>query len=323
MRDITPFNRPSPHAKDVSDITSSTIQALFKSFLSSFSGSSRVTMRYALRMVANSLGMSEDRPVDELPWHTLTASAVEDVKETLNSSGLSPRTVRLYLQAVRALCRAMYIRGLMRGDDYQLIKEVKMPKGRNRVGRGRAVENKYRDKLIENCIRDERIQGVRDAALIAMFFGSGMRRAEVVSIKCEDLNLNEGEVKVVVKGGDTVFKYLTGWSIPYIRQWVEVRNAKLKNPKGPLFSRIIKSGKVQEAAITGRGAYYLLRERSLSAGLPFIVKPHDARRTMGTLIIAEHGDIIAQRVLGHANLATTAIYDKRSDDVIKTIFRDK
>ena len=59
------------------------------------------------------------------------------------------------------------------------------------------------------------------------------------------------------------------------------------------------------------------------AGIPFIVRPHDARRTMGTQMIEEHGELVAQRVLKHANLSTTRIYDKRDDSMVKSIFKDK
>lgn len=155
-----------------------------------------------------------------------------------------------------------------------------------------------------------------------MLFGSGMRRAEAAAIRCEDLNLDEGYVDVVAEGTHRVRKYLAAWALPYLEQWQAARYAKLRARTGYLFSRISKAGKVGETALTGRSVYFLLWQRSEAAGLPFLVKPHDARRTVGTSVIAEHGDIAAQKVLGYASLSTTAIYDMRGEDFKKAIVRN-
>ena len=317
---LAPFSRDRGRT-DLAGISADMIEAVFASFIGGFAASSKITMRYSLRRFADDIGFPVEVKVERLPWHTVTASIFHETVTKWNDSELSKSTIRLYMHAIRGLMRALYIRGLYSGDEYHLLREVRLPKGRNRVGRGRAIERQYRDDLLAACMGDDRPQGVRDAAIIALLFGSGMRRAEAASILCENMSLDNAEVNVKVKGGDTVTKYLAAWSIPYIRAWLEIRNAK-RGVRGPLFTPIIKGGRISTNAITGRGIYYLLQERSIHAGLPFIVKPHDARRTIGTQMLSDYGDIIAQRVLGHANLSTTAIYDKRSDEVVKNVMRD-
>lgn len=294
----------------------------FDAFLDNFSKSSRVTICYSLRRIADSLGLQRDVHLRTLPWHSVTAVNFQGAIRTLSQEELAPATIRLYMHAYRGLVLTLFTRGLLPDREYLRIKAIKLPKGQNRTGRGRAVENSYRDALLRTCRNDDKIQGVRDAALIALLFGSGMRRAEAARIVCEKLNLDQGEVEVQVKGGDTVVKYLTSWCIPFLEDWLRVRNAK-NGMQGDLFCKISKGGKIGKSCLTGRGIFYILEKRSIEAGLPFLVRPHDARRTMGTSIIAEHGEVIAQRVLGHAHLSTTAIYDKRSDDVIKTVLKNR
>ncbi len=320
MHSIAPFQRPIAGEMQPM-ITPARIASVLNTLISGFSSpGSKATFRYALRRAADGLGFSQEK-VDHLAWHTVTADAFQNLVNDWHEEGLSKATIRLYMWAMRALCQALYIRGMFDQTEYLLLKEVKFPRGRNKVGRGRSIERKYRDALLQDCKEDERVQGVRDAALIAILFGSGMRRAEVVSITVENLALHDGEVNVKVKGGDTVTKYLAAWVIPYLQQWLDLRNAK-HGQTGSLFSKISKSGKIGEIPLTGRGLYFLMGERSKRAGLPFLVRPHDARRTLGTNMLTEHGDLIAQRVLGHANLSTTAIYDKRSDNMIKDIMRE-
>jgi integrase/recombinase XerC len=312
---------PAP-AGTALDPSPSMIAQVVRNFMAGFAPNSRVTMRYALRRIADDLGMGSDKvPIDGLPWHRVTASEFSELlfvwRETLDVS-----TIRLYMHALRGVARACYVHGLMPSEQFVLLKEVKLPRGRNKSGRGRSVEQQYRNALLADCQKDDRVQGLRDAALIALLFASGLRRAELAGVLADNLNLDEGEVKVKAKGGDTVVRYFAAWAIPYLRRWIEYRSEQ-DVYGGPLFTRISKAGKLGSQKLTGRGVFYLLETRSKRAGLPFLVRPHDGRRTIGTDMIAEHGELIAQRVLGHADLSTTRIYDMRKNEVVKEIFKNR
>ncbi|MCF6783706.1 tyrosine-type recombinase/integrase [Stutzerimonas stutzeri] len=300
--------------------TSEQMAQVLRDFMAGFAPSSRITMRYALRRIADDLGFngSEVTKVEHVPWYSIRAAAVSELLFVWRDQ-LEVGTIRLYMHALRGVARACFIRGMMPADEFALLSQVRLPRGRNKVGRGRALEQQYKAALLSDCMNDERIQGVRDAALIALLFGSGIRRAEAASLLDENLDIDEGELKVRVKGGDYVVRYLAAWTIPYLQAWRDVRRSNELH-RGPFFSRIWKGGKVTNTAMQGRSLFYLLEERSKRAGLPFLVRPHDARRTVGTEMLSTHGELIAQKVLGHADLSTTRIYDKRSDEVVKRIF---
>lgn len=293
---------------------------VMREFLAGFAPNSRITMRYALRRIADDLGISGSSSVkvDHIPWHTVTAAGMSELlfiwRDQLDTS-----TIRLYMHALRGVARACFIRGMMPSDQFALLGQVKLPRGRNKAGRGRAVEQTYKATLLRDCMEDERVQGVRDAAIIALFFGSGIRRAEAANLMDENLDLDEGELGVKVKGGDYSVRYIAAWALPYLRAWRDVRRANDLH-RGPYLCRIWKGGKLANTALKGRSLFYLLEYRSKRAGLPFLVRPHDARRTVGTEMLTNHGELIAQKVLGHADLSTTRIYDKRSDEVVKRIF---
>nr|EIU2716804.1 tyrosine-type recombinase/integrase [Pseudomonas aeruginosa]EIU2862369.1 tyrosine-type recombinase/integrase [Pseudomonas aeruginosa] len=305
----------------ISAITPDMISEVFNAFMVGFAPSSQVTYRYCLSVIAEDLGFPPGVPVERQPWHTMTANGLAIAMASWPGAGLAKKTVQLYVHAVRGFARALMLKGLLPAHEYLLLREMKPPKGANRVGRGRAVENQYRDQLLKDCIQDERPHGVRDAAMIATLFGSGMRRAELAGMRLENLNLEEGSVVVTVKGGDQVIKYITSWALPYLRDWVELRLEKTKLYKAPIFSKISKSGLIGPDQLTGRGVFYLLEQRCKKAGLPFLIRPHDARRTMGTMLIEEHDVLLAQKVLGHADLSTTRIYDMRAEKAIKNVMK--
>ncbi|ALN21709.1 MULTISPECIES: site-specific integrase [Ectopseudomonas] len=284
-------------------------------FLGKMASSSKLNIRYSMARIATDAGIIPgDRPIESVPWHTLNASAVTSLIDTWQARELSNDTISLNVQIIRGCARACFLAGLMPAEQFALLKEIKPPRGRNKRGRGRAVALRWRDLMFEECLKDERPQGIRDAAILGVFFGVGLRRAEVSRIQVEDVDIDAGEVRLKVKGGNTVTKYLSPLAVRHLHPWIEVR-AKSLGYRGPLFCRILKNGKLVDKAVKPNGLYYLLEQRSKHAGLPFLVRPHDARRTVGTWALSEFGEIVAKEVLGHANLSTTAIYDMRGDKI--------
>lgn len=295
---------------------------IIRDYFSYQSASSEETIRLALRRMAAELGiLPASARIEDVEWHNIKPSDFSDLmyawRERLRSV-----SVRRYLSALRGVCRTCFFAGTMSGDEYARIREIKFPKGTNRVGRGMRVERKYQKKMLDSCMEDDRIQGVRDAAILAILFGTGIRRAEAASVRECDIDILIGQLIVTVKGGNTEPRYIAAWALPYIQHWIEVKS-KMGRGDEFLFVGITKGGRITDRQLTGRGVLYLLEERSIKAGLPFLVRPHDARRTMGTEMIEEHGELIAQRVLGHSSLNTTRIYDKRSDSVIKDIMSER
>jgi len=304
------------------DVTPEIMRQVYRRFVAPLAPSSRMTIKYALSRMADGLGiLPVDGDLEVLPWHTVTADQFSDLMIALQGE-LEPPTIRLYMFALRGITRACFIAGLMPAAQFALIKEVKMPRGRNQIGRGRMVEDRFLKAVLKCCREDERVQGVRDAALIALIFGSGVRRAEAASIDHGSIDLREGEFRVRTKGSKWVLKYLQAWAIPFIEEWLAVRRQEGLTG-GAVFTSIVKGGRITRKRLTGRGIFYILEERSKLAGLDFHIRPHDGRRTLGTKMIEEHGELFAQRVLGHADLSTTRIYDKRADSVIKQVFKSR
>lgn len=294
-------------------------EQVLRDYFSAQSLVSEKATRLTFRRIAAELGiLTESARIEDVAWHTITASDFSELIY-LWRERVGTVSVRRYLSALRGLSRMCFLNGMMSGDVYARIKEVKLPKGSNIAGRGMRVERAYQKKLIDSCLADERVQGVRDAAILAVLFGSGIRREEAASLTESDINLAAGELRLKVKGGNSVVRFLSAWAIPYVQDWLEIKALKLERKGGFVFVRINKSGVISEDRLSGSGVYYLFEQRSIKAGLPFLVRPHDARRTMGTEMIEQEGELIAQRVLGHKSLDTTRIYDKRNDDVLRNI----
>lgn len=306
------------------DVTVGAVEEACKAFMRSLQPSSKRTVRFIMKKLAIDLGFpvadQHGLPikVEHLPWHVVTSDMVTTLTDMWSEKDLSKKTTSLRLYVLKGISRACFMRRLVGAHQYMMIKEIKAAGTINEIGRGREIRNELRDALLKNCMEDERIQGLRDAAIIALLFGSGIRRAEATSVQAETVDLENAEFKIKGKGGKLSQAFMSPLAIKHVAAWLEVRN-KLVGPRGPLFSRILKGGKVLKTGIKPDSLYRLMMERSLKADLPYLVRPHDARRTMATRIIKEEGELAAQAALRHKNLSTTQIYDMRKREKVKEI----
>ena len=300
-------------------MTRYTVEHALDAFRSRMMPSSWITVGYALTRAASDLGFY-DFDLKDVPWEQVTYPVLQRLVGMWKSE-MAGATLKLHVYAVRGLLRSCFTHGLITQHAYALLSEVKVGGDTNEVGRGKYVEELNRRKLIESCEADERrTLAVRDKAITALLFGAGIRRAEAVSLLIENLDLSQGSFRVTVKGGRFVEKYLAGWAIKHLQEWLGVL-AEQGQTSGPVLRRVSNGGRALEN-MKADGLYKALKYRSIAAGIP-VVKPHDARRTVATDLIRAKGISFAKIALGHKSITTTQRYDMTDSDEIRAHFRSQ
>jgi integrase/recombinase XerC len=145
----------------------------------------------------------------------------------------------------------------------------------------------------------------RDAAVLALLYGAGLRISEALGIKRRDAPVGEVDsVTVIGKGG----KMRSVPTLPAARRAVEDYLALcpyVLNPEGPLFVGA-KGG-----PLSPRMIQYAMAELRGALGLPDSATPHALRHSFATHLLTRGGDLRAiQELLGHASLSTTQMYTK-------------
>ena len=246
------------------------------------------------------------------PWHLVRYEHTQAVRARLMEL-YKPATVNRFLCALRGVLRAAWRVGLMLADDYQRASDLKsvsgesLPAGRE-LGAGELVS------IFAVCDRDKSVAGVRDAALIALMYGCGLRRAEIVSLNFLDYDREAGRLKIHGKRNKERYAYLPAGAVVALNRWVIARG----DCDGALFLRIRKGGMICEILpMTGQAAYTILLRRAAAAGVSD-VSPHDMRRTFVSNLLDNGQDIVTvSKMAGHANIQTTARYDRRPDEAKK------
>jgi len=285
-------------------------------YLSSLSEGSRPTMRTALNTMAAMLGVAEHRdPCGsdvrylDVSWSALRYQHTSAMCAQLQAR-YAPATATKLLAALRRVLREARRLGQISADDYERATDLGTIRA-ERQPRGRLVTEAEVVALLRICADDSSPAGARDAAIIALLYGTGLRRAEAVALDLADCTLERGTL--IVRGGPRTpsrLVYVPSGTHATMRDWLMVRGAVA----GPLFYGVVKGGALMPRRLAAQAMAVICAHRAAEAGIPSLT-PHDLRRTfMSGLLDAGIPIAVAQHLAGHADQATTVRYDRRDED---------
>lgn len=278
-------------------------------YLARLAPGSRRSQRAALETMAEILtGGRLD--AEELPWHQLRYQHTGALRAAL-AERFSPATANRHLAALRGVLKEAWRLGLMSAEDLRRAIDLPAVRG-ERLPRGRALSRGELRALFESC-RPGSPSDVRDAALIAVLYAAGLRRAEVVALSVTDYDPETGAFVIRGKGNKDRTGYIDDGAAEAMAAWLVVRGDEL----GPLFCPITQTGQVVIRSMTGQAVYAILRSRAKKAKVKAF-SPHDLRRSCVSDLLEAGVDIaVVQRFVGHANVTTTARYDRRGEHAKK------
>lgn len=279
--------------------------AIYLTSLNSEAG--RRTMRQALNLCAGLL--SDNADAISMNWTQVRFQHVTAVRARLTEV-YKPATVNKMLAALRGVLKSAWQSGQMTAEDYHKAASVKSVKN-DTLPAGRELTSGELSALMADCERDTTNAGARDAAIIALMYSCGLRRAEVVTLDLADYGTEDGRLVVRGKGNKERIAWLTGGAARALADWLTVRG----DDPGALFVAVNKSGRMASRKnMTPKTVYSMLAKRATEAGVKSF-SPHDMRRTFVSDLLDAGADITTvSKMAGHANVTTTSRYDRRPEE---------
>ncbi|MFL5266205.1 MAG: tyrosine-type recombinase/integrase [Stellaceae bacterium] len=242
-------------------------------------------------------------------FRTVTRAHVIAWRDDLASRDLGGATVRHRLAALSSLFEYLCDKNAVTQNP---VKGVKRPRAESGEGKTPAIgDNQARDLLAAPA--EDRIKDRRDRAILSTLLYHALRREELCKLKVKDFrHARRGvpHLKVSGKGDKTRYLPLHPGTNALIHDYLEAAGHG-GDDNGALFRPIKnnRTGKL-EKAVTPDAVYKLVR--TYSALLGFVIGAHALRATAATNALDHQADIAkVQEWLGHANIATTRIYDHR------------
>ncbi len=269
------------------------------------------------RAVLNSLGSPASRRVYEyaidqfIAWYcseprlAFNRIVVARYRMYLESRGLAANTINQQLAAVRRLAHEAADAGLLSPE---LAAGISRVKGVKQLGfrAGNWLSAAQSSEVLQRA-SGEGMRARRDFAMLAMLFGCGFRRSELVGLELGEIQIRQGHwaiVDLIGKGGHIRTVPIPEWVKAALDQWTRAAGVT----EGRIFRAVARTGKVWGKGISQNVVWYVVKTCCEKVGLEHIA-PHDLRRTCAKLCHDSGGEIEQiQFLLGHASVQTTERY---------------
>lgn len=243
--------------------------------------------------------------------------------EEQRAAGLSPTSVRRRASGLRGFCKWLLASGLLESDP---LVDVAISAGRSRR-LPRLLRTHELDLLLHSLREQAGVDGATSSdqvlcrphdcttlLAVSLMVATGARVSEVVSIRCDGIDLPNRSVRIIGKGRRERQVFLTN-------EWIQGLTAAYLTARAALpvhHARLLFNW--SHRPLTPAAMRSRLVKAARAAGLGRRVTPHMLRHTAATQLVEAGVDIrYIQRLLGHASLATTEIYTHVSDRALRRV----
>ena len=242
----------------------------------------------------------------------VSLESVRKFRLVLARRGLKVATQSYYVIAIRS-----FLKWLSRNDVFALAAEkLDVPKKRDHLVN--FLDREQVNRLLNQPLNSTE-KGIRDRAILELFFSTGLRVSELTSLDRDQLDLDNREFGVVGKGGRARVVFISQRAVPYLERWLRRRRDNFK----PLFINLKKRNITDNddtVRLTARSVQRIVKAYAKQAKLPVEVTPHALRHSLATDLLRSGADLRSvQEILGHKNIATTQIYTHLTDTQLKKV----
>ena len=234
----------------------------------------------------------QDKEWEQLSTHDIRAFAAANHRE-----GLSGKSIARRLSASRSFFKYLLREGVL---VFSPADGVSAPKSEKKLPVVMDVDSLNR--LLESP--PKKPIDIRDYAMLELFYSTGLRLSELVSLNVRDIEGTNGQLGITGKGAKDRKVMVGDRAQQAIKCWLDVRSQFAKsNSDGALFLNQ-KGGR-----LSSRGVQQRLQILAKQRGLGRNLHPHMMRHSFATHLLESSSDLRAvQELLGHSNISTTQIY---------------
>lgn len=247
-------------------------------------------------------------------WQTCRADDFRDYLFELMKKSQARSYIRLQFSAFRTFYRFLVQRKNLRKDP---VRELQLPKPEKKLPL--VLTRQQIDELLAAPLRVPKQRAapawmpLRDAAILELFYSSGLRLQELASLNVADLDVYTESLRVLGKGRKERVCPVGAPALEAVSRYRAAANVQT----GPLF--INKARR----RISPRSTWLILKRYLRHTSIPIALSPHKLRHSFATHLLDGGADLRSvQALLGHASLSTTQIYTHVTVERLKKAYSD-
>ena len=226
-------------------------------------------------------------------WLEIESDTVNLFVMGLRHSGMSGKSIRRYLSSIRGFFNFLIDNGVM-------VKNPALSIQAPKIDRVLPKTIDFDDLRNMMNLKTNHYSELRAVLMIELLYSCGLRVSELVGINIKDLDVNEGFVRVMGKGGKARFSPIGSSAINVLETYLT------KRPKSESDALFLNQ---KDLRISPRSVQNIVKKRALEVGVSINVHPHMLRHAAATHFLQSSHDLrTVQEFLGHKSIKSTQIY---------------
>lgn len=239
---------------------------------------------------------------------TITTDTANLYVTGLHQRKLSAKSIARKISSMRQFYRYLQRIKLIEDNPFAHVLLPKLP---------RSIPKPMTESQVDDLLSQPDIQtplGLRDKTMLELMYATGVRVSELVNVRINQVNLNQGVIRILGKGGKERLIPMGELCVDWLEQYVKANTRKIQQHAGYLF--INQKGSV----MTRQAFWYRVKKYATEAFIYPVPSPHVLRHSFATHLLNHSADLrVVQMLLGHTDLSTTQIYTLVAKEKLKEI----
>ena len=243
-------------------------------------------------------------------WTEVGLAEVESWVKSLDRLGHAAASLSRRLSAVRTFAAHLVRSGLRRDDFTELARG---PKFRRTLPGTLTAEQAAK---VVTAPDTSTPQGLRDRAMLEVLYATGLRVSELVALTLQQVNVNQGVLRVTGKGNRERLVPLGAEAIEWLQRFTRTARGELLGARQTDFLFPTR----RATRMTRQAFWHLIKRYARLAGIDKPLSPHTLRHAFATHLLNHGADLrVVQMLLGHSDLSTTQIYTHVARERLKSL----
>jgi integrase/recombinase XerD len=244
----------------------------------------------------------------------LTGEHVERFLRHLRTKGLCDASIARALACVRMFCRHLVLHSQLDRDVSESIESPRLHKRLPAI-----LDQHDLAALLDAPTAGTDLHALRDRAILAVLYASGVRAGEITALRTGDVNFNLGVLRVLGKGSKERIVPIARRALASVRDYIENgRYAPASAPPARQWLFVSRTGR----QLSRVDIHRIVKKYCQRAAIRKPASPHTLRHCFATQLLSHGADLRSvQEMLGHADIATTQIYTHVDAERLKNIHK--